>query len=272
MSQKKQSFRPQLEALEQRSLMACNVFLDANGALNIIGDAANDQVTVYDSGHGAVLGIASGHGPFSFANVHSIIIDTGGGDDVVNYQFIDDIHDPMHKVEVNLRSGNDQFNCTFYDYWSGGYRDVTPGSLLLMKVVGEEGNDRMFFDAGGGVDMDHSTMKISFYGGLGDDILGMAYNGLNDHGGVSFFAYGNEGNDTIRMSMVADPASVSPAPGGFRGIIEGNDGDDDIYFHLSAPRAVSTVESSINGGRGRDRAYTNIDPTKIFEVENITLY
>ncbi len=272
MSKQKQSFQPRLEALEARDLMACNVFLDAAGALHIEGDAANDQVTVYDSGQGAVLGVVSGYGPFAFNNVHNIVIDTGAGDDVVNYQFIGDIHDPMHTVDVNLRAGNDTFNCTFYDYWASGYHDVTPGSLLLMKVVGEDGNDRMFFDAGGGVDMDHSTMKIAFYGGQGDDIIGMSYQGLNDHGGVSFFAYGNEGNDTIRMSMVADRGSVAPAPGGFRGIIEGNDGDDDIYFHLSASSDVSTYQTSINGGRGRDRATTNIDPTHITDVESISLY
>src|SRR6185369_4996106 len=125
--------------------------------------------------------------------------------------------------------------------------NMLPGSELLIKVVGENGNDNLALDATG-VTMDHATMKIAFYGGAGNDQIDMAYSGLVDHGGVSFFAFGNEDNDTIGISVLADPASVAPAPGGFRGFIEGNDGDDNIFYNLSASDSVSTDQVGIDGG------------------------
>lgn len=264
-------FRPNAEALEERSLMACNVFVDGAGVLNIVGDGANDYVTLYDNGHGDILGVASGVGPFSFSHIKDISIDTGAGNDTVNYTLMGDLQaGTTHTMSVNLRGGDDVFNASLYNYWTGEYSDMERGSLYLMKVVGEDGNDRMFLDAGD-TDMRYATMKMAFYGGQGDDIIGMNYAGLVDHGGVSFFAYGNEGNDQIRMSMIADPASVAPAPGGFRGIIEGNDGDDTIYFDLSASSAVGHDQTSIDGGRGADRAFTNIDTAHIYNIESLVI-
>src|SRR4030095_3484056 len=97
-----------------------------------------------------------------------------------------------------------------------------------------------------------ATMKIGFYGGEGNDQIDMSYDGHLDHGGVSFFAYGNEGDDTIRLNMVADDTSVAPHPGGVRGIVEGGDGNDAIFFHQAAPADVSTpgFNNSIDAGAG----------------------
>jgi len=137
-----------------------------------------------------------------------------------------------------------------------------------MKVTGEAGNDQLSFDATG-VSMDHATMKVGFYGGADNDTINMAYSGLVDHGGVSLFAFGEEGNDFIGMSMLADPASVAPAPGGFRGIIEAGDNNDTIYFEVSAPDSVSTEQTSIDGGGGTDLAVTDLDPSHVTNCENV---
>lgn len=264
MNQNRHDFRPELESLEHRNLMTA-VFLDPSGALNIIGDAGNENVTLYDNGHGSIVGSVNGGGAFSFAGVKDIIIDMGAGNDTVNYRLTDHLQaGTSHTMSVNLRGGDDFFNATFNG--SSTPNVFERGSLYLMKVVGEDGNDRMFLDAGN-VTMDRATMKIGFYGGEGDDLIGMNYSGLDNYGGVSFFAYGNQGNDTIRMSMWADPASVAPAPGGFRGIIEGNEGDDFIYFDLTAPASVGQAQTSIDGGDGRDIAMTNIDTAHVFNVE-----
>jgi hypothetical protein len=146
---------------------------------------------------------------------------------------------------------------------------MLPDALLGMKVVGEQGDDRIALDATG-VTMDHATMKIGFYGGEGNDQIAMTYSGHNDHGGVSLFAYGNEGDDTIRMTMAADDTSVAPHPGGFRGVVEGGDGNDAIFFHYVAPVAVSnSVETMIDAGSGTDTVHTDLDPVLVFDAESI---
>lgn len=257
-------FRPNLESLEHRNLMACAV-VPAAGVLTITGDDASDHIEVRDNGNGDVQGSATGFGDFALSGIASIVIDSRGGDDHVSYDLAHDLQPGLtHTVEVNMRDGNDHFAATFGS--NSAPSNLLPGSELLMKVVGEAGNDRITLDASG-VTMDHATMKIGFYGGEGNDQIDMVFSGLVDHGGVSFFAFGNEGNDTIRLSMSADPASVAPAPGGFRGIVDAGDGNDGIFFELSAPATVSADQVKIDGGAGIDHALTNLDPADVINCE-----
>ena len=262
----KKAFCPRLEALEERSLMACSVFVSPEGVLNIVGDRAPDRVLLYDSGGGAVAGIASGHGFFTFNGIKDIVVDTGGGNDYVEYNLVDDLQRETRTVEVNLRDGHDTFLARLRNPFTGQPSDLLPGALLGMKVVGEGGNDRLFFDAAQ-VDLHEATMKIGFHGGAGDDTIVMLYSGLLDHGGVSFFAYGDQDQDRIAMLFAIDPASVAPHPGGVRGFIEGGDGDDLMALLVDAPPAVSQFQTGIDGGTGNDIAWTNIPMSHVQNVE-----
>lgn len=260
----KNRFHPSVEGLEQRSLLAVNVLENA-GVLFIQGDEAANHIEVRDYGNGDVRGSVGGQDDFSFSGIYSIVIDSGAGNDHVSYDLAQDLQPGLtHFVEVNMRDGNDHFDASFGSKQNPS--NMLPGSELMMKVVGENGNDHIALDATG-VTMDHATMKIGFYGGAGNDQIDMAYSGLVDHGGVSFFAFGNEDNDTIRLSMLADPASIAPAPGGFRGIIEADDGNDAIFFKHSAPSTVSTDQLSIDGGDGTDHAHTSLDPADVSNCE-----
>lgn len=248
--------------------MACSV-LAAGGMLTIAGDGASDHIVVRDHGDGTVDGSATGYGDFSASGITGIVIDSGAGDDHVSYNLVGDLQAGITRgVEVNMRDGNDHFDATVGTIDQAAV--LRAGSELLMKVVGEHGNDQILFDAPG-VTMDHATMKIAYYGGLGNDDIRMNYSGLVDHGGVSFFAFGNEENDIIRLSMVADPASDAPAPGGFRGIVDAGEGNDGIFYNLAAPSAVSTDQTSIDGGGGIDHALTNLDAGSVSNVENLQL-
>jgi hypothetical protein len=249
--------------------MACSVVAGA-GVLTIVGDTAADHIVVRDNGDGAVQGSATGFGNFSFTGISAIVIDAGDGSDHVSYELAHELQ-PLpggaaHIVQVNLRDGDDHFAAVLHA--AGQANTFLPGSELLMKVVGERGNDQIQLDAVG-VTMDHATMKIGFYGGEGNDQIDMAFSGLVDQGGISFFAFGNEDNDTIRLSMIADPASVAPAPGGFRGIIDAGDGNDAIFFQVLASSAVSTAQTSIDGGDAIDHALTNIDLGNVTNVEHL---
>jgi hypothetical protein len=93
----------------------------------------------------------------------------------------------------------------------------------------------------------------------------MSYHGEND-GGVSFLAWGGAGDDLVRASMVADPGSVAPAPGGFRANLEGEAGDDQLTLYISAPREVA-VQGYIDGGEGTDQGITN---SPVIEIKNCT--
>jgi hypothetical protein len=264
----RRSFRPSVEGFEDRRVPACTVTATA-GVLTIVGDAAADHIDIQDSGDGTVQGSATGWGDFSFTGIESVVIDTGGGNDHLAYNFAGDLQPGIaHSLEVNLRDGNDQFAATFRG--ENGPSNMLPDSLLGMKVVGEQGNDRISIDAAG-VTMDHATMKIGFYGGEGNDQIDMGYNGHLDQGGVSFFAYGNEGNDTIRLAMVADDTSVAAHPAGFRGVVEGGDGNDAIFFHQAAPAAVSTpgFNNSIDAGDGTDTVHTDLDPLNVLNAETV---
>ena len=265
MSQKRQSFCPRVEALEERALMACNVFVGPGGVLNIIGDGAADTIRLEDDGLATVHVDATGFGSHTFTGIRSIVVDSGAGDDFVFYNLQGDLQAGVTRTfDAALREGDDRFFATLYNPNTGKYSDFQQGSLLLLGVKAHEGNDDLFFDAGGGVDMDHATMKIGFHGNDGDDRIGMSWAGLNDHGGVTFWSYGGEGNDLIRQSMWADPASVAPSPGGLRSIAEGQAGDDVIYNYVDAPWAVSTDSSYIDGGDDKDVGMGNV---KIFNCE-----
>jgi hypothetical protein len=263
---KQQSFRPSLEGLEARSLMACQVFA-AGGVLNIIGDARPDTVVVRDHGNGFVDGSATGKGVFAYAGIKTIVIDAGAGNDQVSYNLDRPLLPNVTRmVNVALRDGTDSFFASLHGPRGGGA--LLPGSLLLMNVTGDRGDDRLVLDANG-VTMDHATMKIAFHGGDGNDVLGMAYSGHVDHGGVSLFAFGDRGDDTIGLWMAADAPSVAPAPGGFRGIIDGGLNNDTLLFHLDAPPAVGTAPTSIDGGAGNDLAITDIDTAHVNNVETV---
>src|SRR5262245_35065621 len=106
----KRSFLPSVEGLEQRSLMACSI-LAAGGVLTIVGDGANDHVTLYDDGHGSVVGSADGAGDFSYTGIKDIVVDAGAGNDIVDYHITGKIEaGPVaHTIQVNLRDGDDAF-------------------------------------------------------------------------------------------------------------------------------------------------------------------
>src|SRR5262249_41660554 len=145
-----------------------------------------------DQGNDVVEGSATGYGDFKFSGITDIVIDSGNGNDLVCYTLVNDLQPGIvRRVNVDLRDGNDIFAGALHAPLQP--RRFLPGSELLMKVVGEQGDDQLLLDAMG-VTMDHATMKIGFYGGLGNDKISMDYSGFVDHGGISLFAFGDEGS------------------------------------------------------------------------------
>ncbi len=85
------SFRPGVEALDQRCLLAASVALHGNGVLTIVGTAANDTARVFRQGDGAAerivvvvqtAGGATIQRSFAEAQVERIVFAGGAGNDV----------------------------------------------------------------------------------------------------------------------------------------------------------------------------------------------
>src|SRR5262249_20856721 len=86
---KTNKFSPRFEALEERALLAVS-FMESAGVLTIKGDAGVNNVTITDNGGTAAGSIqataADGGGPYSSTGpISRIVIDTGKGSDIVQY-------------------------------------------------------------------------------------------------------------------------------------------------------------------------------------------
>ncbi len=178
---------------------------DADVWLNVQGAKRGDIVT--DDGHDVItVGVASNGGNWS------------------------------EEFVVNTRGGNDQITFTPADAGSvrGSMPTIFDGHTSVIKIYGEEGNDRL----------DVSALKaaVTLSGGEGDDTLlgGEGSNRL--HGGdgqdvlVGIAAgdslYGGDGADSITSS-------------GVNSIVYGQDGDDVIL--------VTGAGSDVRGGDGADQ-------------------
>src|ERR671912_1716741 len=88
------SARP-MESLESRQMMTVTPSVPAPGVLVFTGDAANDQVNIYDNGAGLIAGnytnAFGGVNSFGWAGgFNTIYVNTGAGNDAFTYQIIAD--------------------------------------------------------------------------------------------------------------------------------------------------------------------------------------
>src|SRR5262249_47794792 len=127
------SLRPRVEALEERSLMTCNVVLNPADTLTITCDGANDVVIINDDGAGTISGSATGFGAFVGTLVTNIIADTGAGDDNVRYSLVGNLQaNTARHVDIALRAGRDVFFGQLYNPATMQGSDLLAGSLLMM--------------------------------------------------------------------------------------------------------------------------------------------
>src|SRR5262245_4232520 len=96
------SLRPLIEALEERSLLACSVLVRPADTLTITCDGANDAVVINDDGAGGISGSATGFGVFA-AGITNISADTGAGDDNVRYSLTGNLQaNTTRHVDIGL--------------------------------------------------------------------------------------------------------------------------------------------------------------------------
>ncbi|MFO0841551.1 MAG: calcium-binding protein [Gemmataceae bacterium] len=236
-----------LETLEGRAVPAVAL---VNGVLHITGTPGPDRISLYISvwpvvgdlhGQGGqgpymnVFGATSEPRDFFTASVQRIIVDLGGGDDMLDAgSHADDIltagyfYPPYQPMTVYGRGGNDTINTGGGDDWilGGEGNDTIHGGDGANVIQGEAGNDVL---RGG------SVKGCVLWGGPGNDTLygGYGNDGLDGGPGADKL-FGEGGNDALRCGPGDDEADGGP-------------GDDGLAGEAGADRLL--------GGTGRDQLF-----------------
>lgn len=245
-----------VESLEDRLALACSVSV-ADGHLMIKGDNAPDTVQIQDFGNGYIHGFATGFGPFSFANIRKITINTEGGSDTVSYDLMGNlIANQKQYVVVGLGSNYDRTSDKFTAFLNG--YDIQAGARLDLLADGGGGRDTLEINAwntdvaGGGV------LKTTISGGWDADTILQRYAGEND-GAVAFRSFGGKGADYIFQHMHAKLGST----GQLAGWVKGEEDNDHLTLHLFTPAGNPPVFAVLDGGLGTDAWSATMNVTKI---------
>jgi Ca2+-binding RTX toxin-like protein len=257
-----------LEGLETRTLLAVDVALadDASGVLRIIGDNADNEVSVEVVGDNVVVSIADGEGvqqhEFASSEVTSLYFLGKGGDD--SFENLTNLESLAYGNEGNdLLIGGSNSDALH----GGAGNDVIEGGDGDDSLHGDSGNDRLYGGRGedklygwtgndeldGGDDDDYLSGysgNDKLIGGLGDDDLhGHTGNDELDGGDGHDKLYGFRGNDVLRGGNGNDYL------GGWSGNddMDGGEGDDMLYGNYGDDTMIGGGGHDILVGReGRD--------------------
>ena len=209
------------EPLEGRRMFAVTPSMPAADTLVFTGDAADDQVMIYDNGMGTLHGsytVAPGvTAPFGpVGGIRYVRVDTGMGNDVVGYQVYGDmLVGGLRDITVTLGDGNDtrRFGAT-HDI------DKGPNSYVVLRAFGQSGRDHLSVLHRGELD---GQFLVGLWGGKDSDSL---YTDVKfDFGSTGAFttrSYGEDGDDKIsllvRKSNPFDPTAISAWASGGTGV------------------------------------------------------
>jgi hypothetical protein len=223
------SFRPRVEALEDRSLL-CTVDV-VGGTMTILGDGSGESIGIRDDGAGTVTVFCDGAPEATAAGIHTILVRARGGGDTVDYHQTGDRTSDMN-LNVQLGDGRDVF---FADIEG----DIV-GSTMIVAVNGGDKGDVITVDATGdadgscdpsdGVDISFGALMIDLDGGrgLGRDLISLDYRGVLD-GLLLFAERGHGGRDDLH----ADMQVLCGSDGVLGGVLDGGQGRDRLFYHIT---------------------------------------
>ena len=228
-------FVPNFERLEARDQPAVGVGVFGH-ALLVQGDANANTVSISDDGHGNVTATIDGKSA-SGAGINKIIVDTGAGNDTVNYKLTGALA-VSEAVFIELGKGTD---AATLDFTAG----VNKGNLAV-KVEGA-GTDTI--TASFGSIAAGASASARFEGGAGNDTITTTFTGQLD-GSLGLAAEGQGGNDTIATNVTIAAGSV----GKLEAKVEGDGGTDNLTLNV-----VDNTVNSTTGKTGLARLKASIE-------------
>jgi hypothetical protein len=249
-----QSWRPQLEALEDRWCPACDVSL-IGSTLLIIGDSADNYIAFVNVGSGIVHVEADAVTRDYAETIDRVIVRTGAGNDsvFVNDNDFDFVGGISRHWLIDLGTGDDAAAAHLF-----GLLDA-PASIT---VFGGAGNDNVFVGPVGTI---QSTFLVTLVGGDGNDAITHTSSGFV-LGTMVVAILGGSGDDNL-----LDFYDLFSVDGMFVGVVDGGNGTDFlgsglgtvIEFDPSLPPLVFGFDVAANahanyamlGGNGNDSLF-----------------
>ncbi len=248
-------FMPTVECLGERILPAVTAtFIPAAGLLTVVGDAANNTITISRDAAGKILvnGFTVRGGAATVANTSTISVFGLAGNDTIN---LDETNGALPKAllfggagadTLTGGSGNDQLfggagNDVLLgkggnDLLLGGAGDDTlTGGTGTDQAFGQAGNDRMIWNPGDGSDLNE--------GGAGNDTVEV--NGGN--GSETFTVTPNGGR--VRFDRT-NPGPFTIDIGTSENLLVNMNGGDDSF--TAGNGLANLIQISVDGGAGND--------------------
>ena len=170
MSAKTRRFVPRLESFDDRIVPAVMI-TQFDTIVVIEGDDAPDQFAIFDDGSagGVVVKDAAGQTIFTGSGtITNIVVNTGGGNDVVDYWLTNTL-----TVDRTLSLDLGRKNDTFAAHLSG--RTLGAGAELFISAHSQMGNDHLILDAQGVNSEAGARLAVDYSGGKGKDTVDISF-------------------------------------------------------------------------------------------------
>lgn len=271
MSAAAKNFRPNLETLEDRQLMAVKVGFDTSQTvLYLTGDSKANRIEIFDDGSGGVgniYGTVDGKNLFQYTSdkaIRTIVINTGKGNDSVTFRAepIDPGRNLLGTMAVmaNLGSGHDSFswsltgsilNATFYDF----------------SVVGGTGNDVITGDATATDLIFSSRLNFDARGEAGRDVIRFVQDGyLGQSNRITFAGDGGRDNDVVSATSNVQDFSLGRI---YLDVLGGLGFDKlDLISSAARPEDRTLAFATLDGGVDSRPGYRDLNPR---QWEDITV-
>lgn len=279
MPQKTTGFRPQLEALEDRQLMATQVSFDTSQTvMYLVGDKRVNQIDLFDNGSGGFGNITGTVDGVDLAQITAtrrirrIVVDTGKGNDIVNYTLATPNNQVVNGslgMVVRLGDGHDRFAASVDNV-------NLVNSYFDIQVYGGKGNDQINASAANTNLIQASQLNFNFQGEDGNDLARANWNGFIDTQGVlRILADGGRGNDTVSIESRVQSFSLGQAQLETRGGL----GFDrlDLISRADGPLIRTRILATLDGGTPPDfglarhfyKQWEDITLTGMVELKNV---
>src|SRR5262249_47791130 len=105
----RRTFRPHLEALEERWCPAMVDYFRLGDTLSVRGTPGNDRIEILDRGAGDVSLKAAGGVAAAFHDIRRVVVRTGNGNDFVSYKVQSGPGTTPADIDLDLGRGDDSF-------------------------------------------------------------------------------------------------------------------------------------------------------------------